>query len=393
MKYLVYDKYKALLEMFENNLIKDYKEFEATIINFLLENDEEIQKDIDKTIDLKILDAKKLLNKLDVEVSNEKIMDYFFENEFEAEYKLLLKEKTKQIINALNLVSFTNINTLSSRIYAFNDKEILSISYYETKEYYENKDKELKEDSFTSFVNNFGKTLERITIEELGYINDCIAIENTSKYPITISLEALKEIKFIRYVILTLERNKINTNNYTRKSSRYLSLIQNVPLYGIKPSYEVLFDNPTELYAQIDFILKSNGLNEKQRALFYKELDIKERNPKINDVKNVHEILEERILLNEVSKYPYEQQDAIYNQAENFKFNDDYYKHIDKYSKDKVYDAVSKVRNSIAYNGNDVESWFNYTNNANKKLLYTLFTNTSKFRITNLFNLDPNILK
>ena len=395
MKYLVYDKYKALLEIFENNLVEDYRELEETIMIFLIENDKDILSNAEKIIDLKIQQTKELMNKLNVEASIKKISDYFFENEFEAEYKLLLKEKTKQIINALNLVSFTNINTLSFRIYTFNAKKILSQSYYTTKKYYENKDKEIKEYSYTTFIKKFGKTLEKITIEELGHINDCIATENTrgEESTITISLESLKEIRFIWYVILTLKRNQITTKNYTKKSSKYLNLIQDVSLYGIKPSYEILFDNPTEFYAQIEIILTTNGLNEKQKTLFYKELDIRKRRPDINDAKEVYEISEERTLLDEVSKYPYEQQDAIYNQTENFEFNEDYYKHIDKYGKDKVYDAVSKVQNSISYNSNDVESWFNYTNNANKKLLNTLFTNTSKFRITNLFNLDPNILK
>lgn len=396
MKYLVYDKYKPLLELLEKELIKDYKELEATIIIFLVENDEDILSSVDKTIDLKIRQTKELLKKLDVEVSSEKISDYFFENDFATEYKLLLKEKTKKIINALNLVNFTNINTLNFRIYVFNDKKILSPSYYKIKEYYKNKDKEIKEDSYATFIKEFGKTLERITIEELEYINDWIAIEDTNdaESPTKISLETLKEIRFIRYVILTLEKNQITTNNYkSRKLPKYLNLIQDAPLYGIKPSYEILFDNPTELYAQIDFILISNGLNEKQRTLFYQELDIREKNPKEKDTKDIHNTLEEKILLNEVSKYPYEQQDAIYNNTENFEFNEDYYKHIEKYGKGKVYNAVSTVQNSIAHVGDDVESWFNYTNKTNKKILNNLFTSTSKFRITHLFDLDQNILK
>lgn len=395
MKYLVYDRYKDLLEILESKLIKDYKELEETIMSFLLDNDEEILKSVDKIIDLKIRQTKELLSKLDVEVSSEKISDYFFENDFATEYKLLLKEKTKKIINALNLVNFTNINTLNFRIYIFNDKKILSPSYYKIKEYYENKDKEIKEDSYATFIKEFGKTLERITIEELEYINDWIAIEDTNdaESPTTISLETLKEIRFIRYVILTLERNQITTSNYTKKPSKYLSLIEEGSLYGIKPPDERLFDNPTELYAQIDFILISNGLNEKQRTLFYRKLDIRKRRPDINDAKEVYEILEETILLNEVSKYPYEQQDAIYNKTENFEFNEDYYKHIEKYGKDNVYNAVSTVQNSIAHIGDDVESWFNYTNKTNKKILNSLFTSTSKFRITYLFNLDHNILK
>lgn len=395
MKYLVYDKYKDLLEILESKLIKDYKELEETIMSFLLDNDDEILKSVDTAINVKIHYTKKLLKELDVEVSSEKISDYFFENDFATEYKLLLKEKTEKIINALNLVNFTNINTLSFLIYIFNDKKILSPSYYKIKEYYENKDKEIKEDSYATFIKEFGKTLERITIEELEYINECIASENKNdvESPTIISLETLKEIRFIRYVILTLEKNQINTSNYTKKQSKYLSLIEEVTLYGIKSSNERFFDNPTELYAQIDFILTSIGFNEKQKTLFYKELKIRERNPKTNDVKDVYEILEERTLCNEVSKYPYEQQDAICNNTENFEFNEDYYKHIEKYGKDKVYNAISIVQNSIAHNGDNVESWFNYTNKTNKKILNSLFTNTSKFRITHLFNLDHNILK
>lgn len=297
-------------------------------------------------------------------------------------------------MNALNLVNFTNINTLNYHIYTFNDEKILSLSYYKIKEYYKNKDKEIKEDSYTSFVSNFGQTLEKITIKELNYINKCIASENTSESSIEISLETLKEIRFIRYVILTLEKNQIKTTNYkSRKLPKYLNLIQDISLYGIKPSYEFSFDNPTELYAQIDFILISNGLNDKQRALFYKELHIREKSPKEKDTKNVHDKLEERILLNEVSKYPYEQQDAIYNKTENFEFNEGYYKHINQYGKDKVYNAVLTVQNNIAANSSDIENWFKYTNKTNKKLLKNLFTNTSKFRIPHLFNLDPNILK
>ena len=338
---------------------------------------------------------KELVKKLDVEVSSKKISDYYFENEFENEYKLLLKDKSKKIINALNLVNFTNINTLSSHIYTFNNKEILSLSYYKIKEYYENKANEIKEGTYTSFISNFGKTLERITIEELEYINDCIAIEDTNnaESSTTISLESLEEIRFIRYVILTLKRNQINTSNYIKKQSKYLSLIEEGTLYGIKSSNERFFDNPTELYAQIDFILTSDGFNEKQKTLFYKELKIRERNPKTNDVKDVYEILEERTLCNEVSKYPYEQQDAIFNKTENFEFNEEYYKHIEKYGKAKVDNAVSTVQNNITNNADDIESWFNYTNKTNKKILNSLFTSTSKFRITHLFNLDHNILK
>lgn len=395
MRYIVYDKYKVLLEILQSKSIKDYKELEETIMSFLLNDDKEILKSVGKTIDLKIHQTKELLSKLDVEVSSKKISDYYFENEFENEYKLLLKDKSKKIINALNLVNFTNINTLSSHIYTFNNKEILSLSYYKIKEYYENKANEIKEGTYTSFISNFGKTLERITIEELEYINDCIAIEDTNnaESSTTISLESLEEIRFIRYVILTLKRNQINTSNYIKKQSKYLSLIEEGTLYGIKSSNERFFDNPTELYAQIDFILTSDGFNEKQKTLFYKELKIRERNPKTNDVKDVYEILEERTLCNEVSKYPYEQQDAIFNKTENFEFNEEYYKHIEKYGKAKVDNAVSTVQNNITNNADDIESWFNYTNKTNKKILNSLFTSTSKFRITHLFNLDHNILK
>ena len=130
MRYIVYDKYKVLLEILQSKSIKDYKELEETIMSFLLNDDKEILKSVGKTIDLKIHQTKELLSKLDVEVSSKKISDYYFENEFENEYKLLLKDKSKKIINALNLVNFTNINTLSSHIYTFNNKEILSLSYY-----------------------------------------------------------------------------------------------------------------------------------------------------------------------------------------------------------------------------------------------------------------------
>ena len=395
MRYIVYDKYKVLLEILQSKSIKDYKELEETIMSFLLNDDKEILKSVHITMDTKVHQIKELVKKLDVEVSSKKISDYYFENEFENEYKLLLKDKSKKIINALNLVNFTNINTLSSHIYTFNNKEILSLSYYKIKEYYENKANEIKEGTYTSFISNFGKTLERITIEELEYINDCIAIEDTNnaESSTTISLESLEEIRFIRYVILTLKRNQINTSNYIKKQSKYLSLIEEGTLYGIKSSNERFFDNPTELYAQIDFILTSDGFNEKQKTLFYKELKIRERNPKTNDVKDVYEILEERTLCNEVSKYPYEQQDAIFNKTENFEFNEEYYKHIEKYGKAKVDNAVSTVQNNITNNADDIESWFNYTNKTNKKILNSLFTSTSKFRITHLFNLDHNILK
>jgi len=170
-------------------------------------------------------------------------------------------------------------------------------------------------------------------------------------------------------------------------------LIQDVALYGSKPSDEILFDNPTDLYAEIDFILISNGLNERQRTLFYRTLGIRQYNPKEKDTKDVHKILDEARLLNEVSKYPYAQQDAIYNNTKNFEFNEDYYKHIEKYGKDNVYNAVFTVQNSLADTRNDVESWFNYTNKTNKNILSNLFTSTSKTKITYLFNLDQNLLK
>jgi len=397
MKYLVYDKYRFLLEKLEGKLFKNYKELEAKIFIFLIENDEEeILSSVDKTINLKIHDTKELLKKLDVDVSSEKISDYFFDNEFETEYKLLLQEKTTKIINALNLVNFTNINSLSSRVNTYSNIEILFPSYYKIKEYYETKVKEIKNDSYTTFIEEFGKTLERITTEELKYINECIAIEDTNdaESPTTISLESLEEIRFIRYVILTLERNQITTSNYSsKKLAKYINLIEEGSLYGIQPPNEILFENPTELYAKIDFILNSDGLNEKQKSLFYKELKIRGRNPKTNDVKDVYEILEERTLCKEVSNYPHEQQEAICNKTENFEFNEEYYKHIKKYGKDNVYNAVFTVQNSIVNNADDIESWFNYTNKINKKILSNLFTSTSKFRIPHLFDLDNNILK
>lgn len=144
MKYLVYYKYKVLLEILENNLVKDYRELESTIINFLIENDKDILRSAKKIIDLKIRQTEKLINKLNIEASVEKISDYFIENEFPIEYKLLLKKKSQKIMNALNLVNFTNINTLNYHIYTFNDEKILSLSYYKIKEYYKNKDKEIK---------------------------------------------------------------------------------------------------------------------------------------------------------------------------------------------------------------------------------------------------------
>ena len=397
MKYLVYDKYKDLLEILENDSIKDYRALEETIMSFLLDNDEEILKSVHIAMDTKVHQIKELLKKLDVEVPTKKISDYYFENEFGAEYKLLLKEKTKKIMNALNLVNFTNINTLSLCIYMFDNKEILSPSYYKIKEYYENKNSEIKAGNYSSFTDNFGKTLEKITTQELEYINDCIAVEETSnnaESPASISLESLEEIRFIWYVILTLKRNQVTTSNYSStKFANYINLIEKGALYGIKPPDEILFDNPTELYAQIDFILISNGLNDNQRTLFYRELNIRNRRPDINDAKDVYETLEEKILLNEVSNYPYEQQNAILNKTENFEFNEEYYKHIGKYGQDKVDHAVSIVQNNIANNADNIESWFNYTNKTNKKILNSLFTSTSKFRIPHLFNLDHNILK
>jgi len=397
MKYLVYDKYRFLLETLEGKLFENYKELEEKIIIFLIENNnEEILSSVDKTINLKIHDTKELLKKLDVDVSSEKISDYFLDNEFETEYKLLLQEKTIKIINALNLVNFTNINTLSYRINTYSNIEILFPSYYKVKEYYETKVKEIKDDSYATFIKEFGKTLERITTEELEYINECIAIEDTNdaESPSTISLESLEEIRFIRYVILTLERNQITTSNYSsKKLAKYINLIEEGSLYGIQPPGGILFENPTELYAQIDFILNSDGLNKEQKKLFYKELKIRGRNPKTNDVKDVYEILEERTLCKEVSNYPLKQQEAICNKTENFEFNEEYYKHIEKYGEDKVDNAVFMVQNSIANNADDIESWFNYTNKINKKTLSNLFTSTSKFRIPHLFDLDNNILK
>lgn len=97
MKYLVYYKYKVLLEILENNLVKDYRELESTIINFLIENDKDILRSAKKIIDLKIRQTEKLINKLNIEASVEKISDYFIENEFPIEYKLLLKKNRKKL--------------------------------------------------------------------------------------------------------------------------------------------------------------------------------------------------------------------------------------------------------------------------------------------------------
>lgn len=395
MKYLVYDKYKTLLEIFESKSIKDYKELEETIMGFLINNDKEIIEKVHITMNIKIHQIEELLEKLNVEVSSKKISDYYFKNEFGDEYKRLLKEKSKKIINALNLVNFTRINTISFHIYTFDDAKILSPSYYKVKEYYENKANESKEGICTSFISNFGKTLEKITKEELEYINECIAIEatNNTESSITISLESLKEIRFKWYVILTLDKNNISTESYGKRRTTYSNLIEKVYLYGIKPPDNLLFNNPTELFAEIDFILTSTGLNDKQKTLFYRELNIREKAPKSNNVKDVFEILEERILYNEVANYSYEQQEAILNNLEDFDFSEDYYKHIDKYGKDKVSDTVFVIQNIMADYKSDAESFFNYIHKNNKKVLPHLFTSTSKFRIPHLFDLDDNILK
>lgn len=396
MKYLVYDKYKTLLEIFESKSIKDYKELEETIMGFLINNDKEIIEKVHITMNIKIHQIEELLEKLNVEVSSKKISDYYFKNEFGDEYKRLLKEKSKKIINALNLANFTSINTLSFHIYTFDNVKMLSPSYYKVKEYYENKANESEEGICTSFISNFGKTLEKITKEELEYINECIAIEatNNTESSITISLESLKEIRFIWYVILTLKRNQITTSNYfSKKIPKDLKLTEEIALYGIKPPDNILFDNPTELFAEIDFILTSTGLNDKQKTLFYRELNIREKAPKSNKVKDVFEILEERILYNEVANYSYEQQEAILNNLEDFDFSEDYYKHIDKYGKDKVSDTVFVIHNIMADYKSDAESFFNNTQKNNSRVLQHLFTSTSKFRIPHLFDLDDNILK
>lgn len=394
MKYAIYYKYKPLLEILENNSYKSYRELELSIKNYLIENNENLIKSVNKCLDLKLHETQSLLKGLDIKVSSEKLNKYIDDTYFESELNTLLVKKTKQIINALNLVSFTNINILNSTINIYEAEKVLSPSYYKIKGYYYNKSIEIEDKTFTSFISNFGNTLEEISKEELDYINKCIDTERKkNSEPVFITIESIYEIRFIRYIIKTLERSGITTNNYkSDMKTKCEDHIYGLSIFGIKAPYEFTFDNPTKLYAEIDFILTSTGLNDNQKKVFYKELDIRKRNPKKSDVQEVSEVLEDNQLMSEVAKYPLEQLEAIINKNNDYQFNEDYQTHLTKYGIEKILDAITRIDNNIASTQEDTKKWFEYTNELDKKIIDKLFTTTSKFRIPYLFDLEYDIL-
>ncbi|MCT7530423.1 hypothetical protein [Aliarcobacter cryaerophilus] len=392
MKYAVYYKYEPLLKILENSSFINYIEVVECINNYLMENDKDLINHVEKTMDSKLFETLNLLKGLRVKILPTNVRNYIYDNYFESEFKVLREKKANKIINALNLVNFTNINTLNYKINIYQDKKILSPSYYKIKDYYYNKYIEIKNETFTSFLSNFGDTLEKITKEEVEYLNKCISVDKNDQYT-QMDLKTIYEIRFILYIIKTLKRNRILTTNFMSKQKhKFKKLIDELPFYGIKKPYELTIDNPTKLYAEIDFILTSNGLNDDQKNIFYRELDIRERNPKTIDVKEVSEILEEDRLTSEVAKYPLKQLEAIINKNNNFEFNEEYYRHLTKYGIEKIFNAISIIDNNYANIIENSNQWFDYKNKLDKEIIGKLFTSTSKSRIPYLFDLEYDIL-
>ncbi len=392
MKYTVYYKYEPLLKILENSSYKDYREVVESFNSYLIDNDKDLIKSVEKTIELKLSEILNLLKGLNVKVSSTNVIDYIYDTYFKSEFKDLLRNKINKIINALNLVNFTNINTLNYKVNFHKDGKILSPSYYKIKDYYNNKYMEIENEQYTLFISNFGDTLEEITKEEMEYLNKCINVDKNNKYT-QINLKTIYKIRFILYIIKTLKRNNILTTNFkSNQKHKFKKLIEELKFYGIKQPYESTFDDPTKLYAEIDFILTSTGLNVEQKKIFYKELNIRERNPKKTYVKEVSEILEEDRLTSEVAKYPLKQLEAIINKNNDFKFNDDYYTHLTKHGIRKIRNAISRIENNHANIQENANELFDYKNKLNKEIIGRLFTSTSRSRIPYLFDLEYDIL-
>ena len=136
MKYTVYYKYEPLLKILENSSYKDYREVVESFNSYLIDNDKDLIKSVEKTIELKLSEILNLLKGLNVKVSSTNVIDYIYDTYFKSEFKDLLRNKINKIINALNLVNFTNINTLNYKVNFHKDGKILSPSYYKIKDYY-----------------------------------------------------------------------------------------------------------------------------------------------------------------------------------------------------------------------------------------------------------------
>ena len=53
MKYTVYYKYEPLLKILENSSYKDYREVVESFNSYLIDNDKDLIKSVEKTIELK----------------------------------------------------------------------------------------------------------------------------------------------------------------------------------------------------------------------------------------------------------------------------------------------------------------------------------------------------
>jgi len=233
-----------------------------------------------------------------------------------------------------------------------------------------------------SKIDNFSKVFSqkviKIELEHLNYANEIINIDGSrldksndeNIHRIFLSLDGLQEINIIAYTLYHLEKKGITTSNYPLKVKQYRNLCSKLfNEFGVVVSHRdehgiyandkeqhdfnlVPFSNPAELFEKIDIILTLNKLTVYNKKNFYLEFFNRERIPKQNKIHN--EIKKEEIRQKQISwpivndawileefvalyiNLPKDQRNALMNNNNAYKYDEEYYIILEKYQVDKM---------------------------------------------------------
>jgi len=177
----------------------------------------------------------------------------------------------------------------------------------------------------------------------------------------------LKRENFCKIVSLYLKIKEleglgITADTYGNKVKAYKAFRQTaLQDYGIKLNENYPFENPTNIYKQIDLILRSDNLNRKQTEKFYDFTGIRKRPPKSTTVeptikfqeyiKNLLESVSDEESLpieddNDISEDPYyaSMTEEEYNENCKLRYEENAAHRTKKMKEDKIIEKIKKLQ-------------------------------------------------
>lgn len=191
--------------------------------------------------------------------------------------------------------------------------------------------------SLDDFVKNFSKTLQKITQEQLDYINDILDDTRNVHNEKFLTLADLQKIKYIAYSISELERQKITTSSYKTVYDKYEKFKKkSLEIHNIVPSIAPIFSNPTQLYIKIDQILTKTGLTNEQKNIFFKEVLNRDRVPKQAHVKSTLIESWKSDFMNKFRLLEKDEQDALASDDKAFEYSTNGLEFKNNYTEDQI---------------------------------------------------------